>query len=95
MLRNKGNIFLIIVKLAISNWKRKKHLKKSELKMLRLFIPLFLVLILRSFASQKNSVSNVRLTFLLVWSLKELFLSDIKSKIKRIYTLTLTNKIRY
>ena len=59
----KKTIFLIIVKLAISNWKRKKYLKKSDLKMLRLFIPLFLVLILRSFARQKNFASNVRLAF--------------------------------
>ena len=76
------------MKLAISNWKQKEHLKKSELKMLRLFIPLFLVLILRSFASQKNSVSNVSLALFLVRSLKELSLSDVKSKIKRIYTMT-------
>ena len=39
----KKTTFLIILKLAISNWKRKKYLKKSDLKMLRLFIPLFLV----------------------------------------------------
>ena len=56
--------------------------------MLRLFIPLFLVLILRSFASQKNSVSNVSLAFFLVRFLYELSLSDIKSKIERIYTMT-------
>ena len=58
-----GNIFPIIVKLAISNWKQKEHLKKSELKMLRLFIPLFLVLILGS--KPENPSSNVSLTFFL------------------------------
>ena len=56
--------------------------------MLRLFIPLFVVLILGSFASQKNSVSNVSLTVFLVRSLYELILSNIKSKIERIYTMT-------
>ena len=62
-----GNIFPIIVKLAISNWKQKEHLKKSELKMLPLFIPLFLVLILGS--KPENLSSNVSLTFFLARSL--------------------------
>ena len=61
--------------------------------MLRLFIPLFLVLILRSFASQKNSVSNVSLAIFLVRSLKELILSDIKNIHHD--CATLTNKIQY